>query len=428
MLFSKNLIRPRSALLGGVIAVLLVLAGCVGGRQLWAGYHLRVARKCLNERDFQGASEHLATCLAVWPDDVPTRLLAASSARRAERYDDAEEHLRRCRALRRDAPEVTQEEALLSVQRGKLGDAESYLRRTIGPENRDAPLVLEALACGYVKTDRLASLLECTDLWLHVSPENSQALRWRGYAWARFLDLNRAVDCYERAVAADALNDDARLALGLLLIQRLNRPQDALDQFECLRQRRPEDSAVLLGLVRCYHQLNRLKEAQDILAAVLARQPQMADALGERGKLALEAGQLSEAEGWLRDAVGIAADDREAHYNLIRCLHAQGKAAEASTLQTRVDQLDVDLARLDALISAIGKAPNVPSLRSEAGLICLRYGKDQEGLRWLLSALEADPGHEPTHTVLADYYERRGDPRRAEAERRLARQRMMNKG
>jgi Tfp pilus assembly protein PilF len=72
------------------------------------------------------------------------------------------------------------------------------------------------------------------------------------------------------------------------------------------------------------------------------------------------------------------------------------------------------------LIPAIGRTPDDPKLRREAGLICLRYGKEPEGLRWLLSALEAAPRDEPTHAALADYYERQGDRRRAEAHRRLA--------
>src|ERR1700687_2119232 len=139
-MFSWNsLIRSRIALLSGVLVVLLIAAGYVGGRQLWAGYHLRAARECVARRDFPGASTHLETCLAVWPDDGPTHLLAARCARRAARYDDAEEHLNRCRSLQGLTPEATLEGALLHVQRGELGDAEIYLKRTITPDNPDAP-------------------------------------------------------------------------------------------------------------------------------------------------------------------------------------------------------------------------------------------------------------------------------------------------
>jgi tetratricopeptide (TPR) repeat protein len=410
----------RTTLLGGVLAVLVAVAGYLVGRQLWAGYHLRAARQCLGRRDFPAASAHLTACLAVWPDDGSTQLLAARCARRAGRYDEAEEHLHRCRALEGPTQDVTLEGTLLRVQRGDLGEAESYLRRTITPDHPDAPLVLEALALGYVKTDRLASLLECTDLWLQVEPESSQALRWRGYAWERFRKFAEARDCYQRAVAADPLDDDARLGLGNLLVGRLGRPQEALDQFEQLRPRRPEDPAVLLGLARCYRQLGRPDDAEQILADLLARQPRTAEALGERGKLALDAGRTAEAEEWLRQAVDLADDDREALYNLIQCVQGQGKDDEARALNVRLKQLEADLARLDVLIPAIGRTPGDPDPRCEAGVICLHYGKTQEGLHWLQSALEVAPGHRPTHAVLADYYEQRGEHLLADAQRRLA--------
>src|SRR5262249_4630177 len=156
---------------------------------------------------------------------------------------------------------------------------------TITPEHPDAPLVLEAMALGYVRTGRLFDLLEATDLWLQVRPENSQALRWQGYAWERLGNTERAWPCYERAVAADPGHDEARLPLAEVLLH-VSRAQDALNHFEQLRQHRPEDPAVLLGVARCSRALGRSDEAEQLLAGLLARHPGTAEALAERGKLA----------------------------------------------------------------------------------------------------------------------------------------------
>jgi Tfp pilus assembly protein PilF len=54
------------------------------------------------------------------------------------------------------------------------------------------------------------------------------------------------------------------------------------------------------------------------------------------------------------------------------------------------------------------------------GLICLRYGQDRQGLRWLFGVLQVDPAHRLTHQVLADYYERCGQWQQADHHRSLA--------
>ena len=47
------------------------------------------------------------------------------------------------------------------------------------------------------------------------------------------------------------------------------------------------------------------------------------------------------------------------------------------------------------------------------GLIFLQTGQAKEGLRWLNSALQEDPGYRPTHQALMEYYESIGDEEQA---------------
>lgn len=58
-------------------------------------------------------------------------------------------------------------------------------------------------------------------------------------------------------------------------------------------------------------------------------------------------------------------------------------------------------------------------MRYEAGMIFLRNGFTQDGLRWLYTALDADPNHRPTHQALADYFERTGEEAQARHHRRF---------
>jgi Flp pilus assembly protein TadD len=51
------------------------------------------------------------------------------------------------------------------------------------------------------------------------------------------------------------------------------------------------------------------------------------------------------------------------------------------------------------------------------GELFLRNGREQDGLRWLRSALREQPDHGPTRQALAAYYERKGQTDRANIQR-----------
>jgi Tfp pilus assembly protein PilF len=162
------------------------------------------------------------------------------------------------------------------------------------------------------------------------------------------------------------------------------------------------------------------EEAQKLLEAVLAYHPEHVEALGELGKLLLQTGKESEAEGWLRRAVALAPYERDANFNLYQCLVQRGRREEAGHYLARAEKIDADFQRLSELTRKIAAEPKDPALRQEAGAILLRNGQEQEGLRWLASALQEDPKHRPTHQTLADYYERAGQRALAAQHRRQA--------
>src|SRR5205823_3470376 len=84
----------RLILLGAL--ALLGAAGYYGVRQLWAGYHYRLALQAQQERDFAQAADHLERALTVWPHDPAMHLLSAQAARRQGDMDSAVPHLREC--------------------------------------------------------------------------------------------------------------------------------------------------------------------------------------------------------------------------------------------------------------------------------------------------------------------------------------------
>jgi tetratricopeptide (TPR) repeat protein len=392
--------RPRATALGALTLGLFALGGVLAVPHVRALYHARAAERAIQRWDFDEARTHLGVCLDVWPDSAPTRFLAARTARRAGRFDEAERHLKRFQSQNGTSRQTALEWAMLKVQRGELDDAEGYLRATVGPDDPDAPLVLEALAHGFLLTERLPELLEATDLWLQVRPGDTHALYYRGRGWERLARRREAADAYRQALTADAENADARLRLAELLLADGQDAAEARGHFERLRGRRPADPAAGLGLARCEKALGRPAAARDLLDALLADHPDHAQALAERGRLALDEGDAPGAAARLRRAVALAPDDREALHALIRSLWVQDKQDEAQALEPVLKELTADLSRHQEIILAVAKDPRNPALRTEAGKLCLRHGRRDEGLRWLVTALQIDPSYGPARAAL----------------------------
>jgi tetratricopeptide (TPR) repeat protein len=301
----------------------------------------------------------------------------------------------------------------MKLQRGDLTVEESLWAR-IGEGDPEKRLILEILIQEYVSSYRLPRALIALNLYLQFQPSDVQALLGRGWVWEQLFDFAAAVADYRRAVELDFENDAARLRLAETLL--VTGPASAaLDHFERLRRHRPDQPAPLLGLARCWRQLGQLDKARRLLDGLLPRLPsddvhKDAAALSERGSIALDQGEVGEAEGWLRRAVVLAPNDRQANYRLYQCLQQQGQIDEARRRRSVLERIDEDLKRIDRVLKEVLRTPADPSLRYEAGVIFLRNGEPQKGLRWLSMALQQDPWHPPTHEALAAYYQRTGEP------------------
>jgi tetratricopeptide (TPR) repeat protein len=393
--------HPRAVLLVALLTGLLVVAGVLLAPQARALYHARAADRAIARGQFDEALDHLAVCLKVWPDRASTRFLAARTARRAGRLDEAERHLTRLQAAHGTSDQTALEWALLRVERGDLERAEVYLRTTIGPDHPDAAIVCEALARGYLLTDRLTDLRGVADLWLQVRPGDTHALYYKGLACERLGQQAEAIAAYQQAIDADSENLDARLHLAELLLVIDKDAERAREHYEWVRGRRPSDPAVIIGLARCRRELGDLAGARDLLDDLLAAHPNHARALAERGRVALADNDPAGAERWLRRAVARAPEDAAALYSLQNALSLQDMKDEAKQLEPRIVQLKADLKRYTEVVPAVAKEPRNVALRIEAAEICRRLGRKDEQRRWLATALLIDPQNAAARAALA---------------------------
>jgi tetratricopeptide (TPR) repeat protein len=359
---------------------------------------LRQGEQALAERHYTQAGDYLERYLSSRPGDSRAQLLAARCARRLRNYEEAHEHLRRCREAGGDSEAISVEHALIDVQKGHERQVETLRQRAQGKDEL-ALVILEVLIQYDLDTSRLWHALQGLTQYLSRRPDDLQALLGRGFVWERFLSYRDALGDYRKAVAAHPDNEQAHLHLAETLLI-VGTPGEALTQFRWLEERSPGRPEVRLGLARCRRRLGQADEARKLLDHLLAEMPDHGEALWERAQLDLDEGKADQAEPLLQRAVRLLPYDRRVHYTLYRCLLDLNRRAEAETVGARVAQLDADLQQLDRVRLEVMKRPEDAALRCQGGLLFLRNGERQQGLRWLKLALRLDPNCQAAREAL----------------------------
>ncbi len=411
--------RSRAVLAG--LVVLVVLAGPFA----WAAYQAAAARSALARYHPEEARRRLDRCLGVWPLSVQTHLLASRAARQDGDFDAAERHLREAQELAGGSSDaIALEWALLQAAGGNLGEVEEFLQRRADQEPGDAGLVWEALAEGYIRLYRVLDALACLDHWLGAEPDNLRALELRGWAYQRGKSAAKGAEDLRKVLRIDPARPGTRRRLVQCLLSA-GRYSDALPVLEEAAEGQPDDPDVKVQTARCYNMLDRQAEARALLDAVLAAHPDHGLALRTRGQFALADSQPGRAERWLRQAAASRPGDYQAQWLLFQALAQQNKTAEAQAQKRRAEEVRDRSERLGELSSRkLSEQPLDPALHYEMGVLLLRGGQKELGERWLHSALHLEKDYRPAHAVLADFYQRQGDPARAAEHRRQAGERI----
>jgi tetratricopeptide (TPR) repeat protein len=413
--------RPGRLLAVAALLALILLGAGLAAANLWALHHYRAARAELGRYHTAAARAHLEECLRFWPREPDALLLAARAARRSGSFDGAEHFLARAEKAGAREDDLTLERVLLRAERGDVDEVRPFCDRLIEGGGPGAALALEALTKGLLRTYRAGEALAALDRWDRLEPDSAQAALLRGALLDQADRRHDALAGYRRAVQLDPEYDEARLRLAGLLVLT-GQYAEAVPHLEYLRGRLPGDPRVETHLARCRAQAGQAAEAVELLEGVLGRWPHFAPALAERGKLALQEGDLPRAEACLSEAAARAPDDVQARYQLHLCLSRQGKTEEAARAERRLLQMESDIKRLQEIAQGeMQRSPHSAALQCEVGAILLRGGQAAEGLRWLHRALQEDPGYAPAHQALADFYLSTGERALATRHRELAR-------
>jgi tetratricopeptide (TPR) repeat protein len=404
-----------------LLVPVLTATAYLGLPTLRAELRFRTAEKARQRRDFADARGYLLANLAADPTSARDHFLLAQVARQSGALEDAEEQLELCEKWGGASPRVALERMLMGVQQGDVGrHTEIQLRKRIEQGDAESAEILEALSVGCLVSYRFADALGYLSKWIELRPGDFQAHVWRSMAKERLFDMLGARADAEQAVALAATNFSAQLRLGQILMESTEF-QEAESVFEQLARRYPRDPLVALGLAQAKIKLQpEGVEAARILDDLVTRFPDDSPVLIERARLALQQGEPVRAEGWLRKAAELAPWEYQVQYALLQSLLQQGKRTDADQVEKMVRRLEGASHRLQEFNERFKKEPYNPSNHCAIAQIFLEVGNHKEAVRWLQAALRIDSRQPLANQLLADYYDKRGEPRKAARYREAA--------
>lgn len=421
----RSLRRIFPALLLVMVLGALGIAALVGWqdrkptREDGPGYHWQQALQALQADDLPLAKTHLAQCLEVWPIHAEAHFLLARACRRTDDPSSWQAHLRRAEVLGWDKDSVHFERDLMQAQRGNLRQVEEGLLAELASPSPEGEIAFEALAKGYLKTHQLDALLALTRQWMERSPDHWQPRLFRGRVFQLGHSTDAAIAEYRQVLELKPDQLDARRELADVLMMNAEY-QKALEEFQTYLPRRPDDPDAQVGLANCQFSLGQFEAARATLAALFAKHKEHAAGYFVRAKVELALNQPNEALHWLRRAEVLAPHEPDITYNLVLALRRVGQQEEAKKYEQQLQAIRRQFDRLDDLKKQILSNPRSAALRQQAGAVALDLGRNEEAMHWLESALQLEPNHGPTHKLLAEYYEKVGDRRRAADHRRQA--------
>jgi tetratricopeptide (TPR) repeat protein len=401
---------PCRWLVIGLILTLLTV-GCWLSWMKWtAQTDLARGKAALELDDPATARLHLDQCLAIWPRNAEAHFRAGQAARRCGDLAAATAHFDEAAKHGWDEEEVDLERALVQAQSGDLRSVEDSLIRWVIEERPGSHHVLAVLVPAFMAEFRWPESNTLAAKWTQLQPRSAAAWRCRAEVSERLRKRNDAVNALREAVELDPRDRQSRLNLARMLLETRQAVDEAAAHLAWLSQGDSQDPAVLVQLAVCREMQGSPDQAEALLDQVIAGQKTEPKAYYYRGRLELNRGRAAAAAPFLRRAAELDPGDLETLYSLFLCLRQAGTPAEARAAEDRWKRADADLKRVAELSRAVAASPHDPELRREMGELFLRNGRDRDGVRWLESALRERPDHEPSRRLLAEYYDRTGQP------------------
>ena len=181
---------------------------------------------------------------------------------------------------------------------------------------------------------KLPEALAAADEALRLDPKLGPALTLKAKLAMAAYRFDVARRCLEEALTLDPRSEYAQFLYGLEAYLS-NDLKEALPRFRKARQLSPTDPRAALYLGLTVESLGQAAEALSLYEEAVrlerASHELHAETLLPGARLLLLLNRLDECEKWLRQALRLAPDLRDAHFELARLLLKKGDATQAAT-------------------------------------------------------------------------------------------------
>jgi cellulose synthase operon protein C len=281
-----------------------------------------------------------AALLGTWQQPGGSRAQVRALAD-AGHLDDAE------RMARGGGAPLTASLGEVLVMRGRLTEAESVFKAAITNDpggRRTAEAALAELA--FRRGDRADAFRRASALTgSYENPTSAWSADDRVAAGRAYVilgtrnagDARKALSAFDKAVAADSTNLEARLRTGDLFLEKYNSP-DAKASFEDVLKHSPDHARALLGLARVA-EFERSVESMTLLRRSLAANPSLVSAQVQLARYQLEAEEYDSAKVAARRALAVDSASLPAWAMLGAVAWLKGDSAEYNRAKAAAERL-----------------------------------------------------------------------------------------
>ncbi len=407
------------------VAAVLVLVGMAAAAYLvYDQYRVsrvaRTVRQLFAAREYGPAREPLRQWLSERPGSAEAHYYKAWLALALDQPGEVIEPIEQAKRLGYDPESIACLIAIYQARAGHTKDAEPVLVRAFREQSEPRLEVAKEMVRIYLTSYRLNQAAVAIERARLLAPEDPQPYLWsneiasRGSAEPAILIQN-----YRAALERNPNLDKARLGLAEQLSQD-RRFDDAEQEYRTYLERNPHDASALVGFGRNFFQRGDLDTATQYFEAALKVDPRQPDALKELGTIDLRLGRFKKACERLGLLAEIQPHEYDVHYTYAQALKLGGDLARSRIESEIAARLRKEQDRILQLRTNLLRDTNNSAIRFEVAKWMLENGHEQEGLKWTSEILRAEPRHGPTHHLLAEYYQKQGNPGRANYHRLMA--------
>lgn len=220
---------------------------------------------------------------------------------------------------------------------GRADEAAKTLQRAleIDPQNLSTLINLGSV---YLDSERISEAQRCFAKVIEIDPASADGYFNLGLAAQRTGQLNDAEHHYQQALEHDPDALDAAVNLAAVHLSQGQR-QSCINESQKILARDPSHLQARLLLLEALLALNRLSEADHVLAQTPAPTVEHLELRALQGKVHLLNGRLAQAAASYRSAIALGDTRAQTALDLARCLIESGESpAAVSVLRALIEQ------------------------------------------------------------------------------------------